>query len=161
MSRSVFLNCAVNDTVVKIMMINSFEILISIKKRKLSNFHHQLQPLIVPAFVRTKLYMLFCSLKHHIIIISCYSSSSFMKVSSHLKCLEVLNWKMMMMKSRTKNAKLWIIVGMCVAKEPVTKHFLEVLHHLEVFILFIYVAWRLKTNTYRTKPQYYWNELHF
>ena len=124
MSRSVFLNCAVDDTVVKIMMINSFEILESIK-RKFNNFHHQLQPLIVPAFVRTKLYMLFCYLKHHIIIISCYSSISFMKVSSHLKCWKVLNWKMMMMKSRTKNAKLWIIVGMCVAKAPVTKHFLE------------------------------------
>ena len=46
-----------------------------------------------------------------------------MKVSSHLVCFKVLNWKMMM-KSRTKNVKLWIIVGMC-AKAPVTKHFVE------------------------------------
>ena len=101
-----------------------------IKKRKFSSFHYQLQPLIVAAFVRTKLYTLFCYFKHHIFILSCYSSSRIMKVSSHLKNFKILNWKMLMMKSRTKmenfGKRCWDVCCKGASKEA----FCRILYHL-------------------------------
>ena len=81
-----------------------------------------------------------------------------MKVSSHLKCLKVLNWKMLMMKSRTKKCKTLDHCWDVCCKGASNEAFCRALYHLEVII---YVVWRLQTNTYRTNPQYYWDELHF